>query len=218
MELASALRKYKNSRGKLIDILKGIYDAAGMKFPFREKGVIYDDICPFTVFGSFNKGITDANRIALLEQFAKQFSVKSDVPTEFAGIPVVMNLMRGFLHIKSKGGNMILIISGICSTKLSIILRKILTKNERAFITAYDKVIGQKGIKWNITMGLYWIRPYTYIIWIRLTVRSFPMQIIYLLVLQIFFLISIKDCPTESVICLCVRKQRKLLRGKLSIP
>ena len=27
----------------------------------------------------------------------------------------------------------------------------------------YDKVIRQKGIRWNITMGLYWIRPNTYI-------------------------------------------------------
>lgn len=163
MELASALRKYKNSRGKLIDILKGIYDAAGMKFPFREKGVIYDDICPFTVFGSFNKGITDANRIALLEQFAKQFSVKSDVPTEFAGIPVVMNLMAWFFAYKEQRGKHDIDNLWDLFDKAIDYSEENSYENERAFITAYDKVIGQKGIKWNITMGLYWIRPYTYI-------------------------------------------------------
>lgn len=92
MELASALLHYKNNRSDLIAKLKTIFADAGMNFPFKERGKeVYEDICPFTVFGSFNKGITNANRIALLEQFAMQFSIKAAVPTEFDGIPVVMN-------------------------------------------------------------------------------------------------------------------------------
>ena len=31
------------------------------------------------------------------------------------------------------------------------------------FIKYYDLCLKQKGIRWNITMGLYWVRPYTYI-------------------------------------------------------
>lgn len=61
MELASALLKYKNNRSELIGILKTIFSDAGMNFPFKEKGQIYEDVCPFTIFGSFNKGITNAN-------------------------------------------------------------------------------------------------------------------------------------------------------------
>lgn len=100
MELASALLKYKNNRSELIGILKTIFSDAGMNFPFKEKGQIYEDVCPFTIFGSFNKGITNANRIALLEQFAKQFTIKVAVPTEFDGIPVVMNLSAWFFAYK----------------------------------------------------------------------------------------------------------------------
>ena len=37
------------------------------------------------------------------------------------------------------------------------------TDNKNAFISAYDTVTKQKMIKWNITMGLYWARPYTFI-------------------------------------------------------
>ena len=37
------------------------------------------------------------------------------------------------------------------------------TDNKNAFIVAYDTVTKQKMIKWNITMGLYWARPYTFI-------------------------------------------------------
>ena len=32
------------------------------------------------------------------------------------------------------------------------------TANREAFVAAYDSVIGQICIKWNITVGLYWIR------------------------------------------------------------
>ena len=31
------------------------------------------------------------------------------------------------------------------------------------FISVYNDVIKQKGILWNITMGLNWIRPFTFI-------------------------------------------------------
>lgn len=59
MELATALLEYKNNRSELIEKLKTIFSDAGMNFPFKEKGKeTYEDICPFTIFGSFNKGIT----------------------------------------------------------------------------------------------------------------------------------------------------------------
>ena len=35
--------------------------------------------------------------------------------------------------------------------------------NRQKFSEAYDKVHDQLCIRWNITMGLYWIRPYTFI-------------------------------------------------------
>lgn len=31
--------------------------------------------------------------------------------------------------------------------------------NRAAFCSIYNEVIKQGGIRWNITMGLYWIRP-----------------------------------------------------------
>ena len=36
-------------------------------------------------------------------------------------------------------------------------------ENRIEFSKWYDLVHDQRGIRWNITMGLYWIRPYTYI-------------------------------------------------------
>ena len=56
MELATALLEYKNNRSELIEKLKTIFSDAGMNFPFKEKGKeTYEDICPFTIFGSFKE-------------------------------------------------------------------------------------------------------------------------------------------------------------------
>lgn len=164
MELASALLSYKNNRSDLIAKLKTIFADAGMNFPFKERGKeVYEDICPFTVFGSFNKGITNANRIALLEQFAKQFSIKAAVPTEFDGIPVVMNLSAWFFAYKENRGEHDIDNLWNLLEKAIAYSDEASTDNKNAFIAVYDTVIKQKMIKWNITMGLYWARPYTFI-------------------------------------------------------
>ena len=163
MELASALLAYKNNRSELINILKTIYADAGKNFPFKEKGEIYDDICPFTIFGSFNKGITNDNRIALLEQFAKQFTIKADVPTKFDGIPVVMNLSAWFFAYKGNRGEHDIDNLWDLLEKAIAYSDEASAENKNAFISAYDTVTKQKMIKWNITMGLYWVRPYIFI-------------------------------------------------------
>lgn len=164
MELASALLPYKNNRSELIAKLKTIFADAGMNFPFKERGKeVYEDICPFTVFGSFNKGITNANRIALLEQFAKQFSIKAAVPTEFDGIPVVMNLSAWFFAYKENRGEHDIDNLWDLLEKAIAYSDEASTDNKNAFIAVYDRVTKQKMIKWNITMGLYWARPYTFI-------------------------------------------------------
>lgn len=164
MELANALLEYKDKRDDLLNILKQIYKDAGLNYPFKEKGIDeYTDICPFTVFGSFNKGITNKNRITLIEQYAKKFSIKATVPTEFYGLPVVMNLSAWFFAYKAERG-----IHDI--DNLWDLFEKSIkyadspsSEGKNAFINAYDTARKQKNVKWNITIALFWIRPYTYL-------------------------------------------------------
>lgn len=163
-ELADALLSYKNDRQALMSILKKIYSEVGMNYPFKERGETdYDDICPFTTFSAFNKGIKDKNRIALLKQFATHFSLKEDVPVEFDGIPVTMNLSSSFFaYRENRGEHDIDNLWNLFEKALSY--SKDSSETNRAeFINAYDTVIKQKQVKWNITMGLYWIRPNTFI-------------------------------------------------------
>lgn len=163
MELASKLLEYKDKREDLLDILKDIYKTLGMDYPFMEKGEEdYDDICPFTVFASFNKGIKDESRIALLEEFAKHFSVKAEVPKSFDGIPVVMPLNAWFFaYKKNRQDDDIDNLWDFFAQALNYADNNS-AKAREDFIEGYNMVIKQQGVKWNITIGLYWIRPYTF--------------------------------------------------------
>lgn len=164
MEFADKLLPYKDKRSQLLVLLKGVYEDLGLRYPFIEKyGMPMEDICPFTVFGCFNKGISTENRIALMKGIGSKLGVKASVPTEFDGIPVLNNMSAWFFTEKSKRkeddiSNLWDVFeAGINYADNPSEISK------TAFIGCYDKVRKQLGIKWNLTMGLYWIRPFFYL-------------------------------------------------------
>lgn len=76
-ELADALLPYKNDRQALMSILKKIYSEVGMNYPFKERGETdYDDICPFTTFSAFNKGIAIKIELLCLNNLQHIFHLK----------------------------------------------------------------------------------------------------------------------------------------------
>lgn len=97
MELADKLLPYKNDRKTLIEKIKAIYTAINMRLPKLEADNKLVDIDPFTIFGLFNKGITNANRISILRGFAQEFSVKASVPDSFDGISLCKKELRNLL-------------------------------------------------------------------------------------------------------------------------
>ena len=90
-EFAEKLLSFAKDRSSLIEKIKAVYTAINMRLPKLEKDDHIVDIDPFTVFGLFNKGITDASRIAILQGIANEFSIKAAVPQAFNGIPVLNN-------------------------------------------------------------------------------------------------------------------------------
>ena len=73
-EFAEKLLSFAKDRSSLIEKIKAVYTAINMRLPKLEKDDHIVDIDPFTVFGLFNKGITDASRIAILQGIANEFS------------------------------------------------------------------------------------------------------------------------------------------------
>jgi 5-methylcytosine-specific restriction protein B len=96
---ADKLLPYKNNRPQLLELIKGVFDSSGLRYPFTENGQPIDDICPFTVFGCFNKGISSENRLALMKGIGGKLGVKAAVPAEFDGIPVLNNMRAWFFWL-----------------------------------------------------------------------------------------------------------------------
>src|SRR5690606_6629381 len=62
------------------------------------------DICPFTVMGTFNRGLTDANRTVIAGELAKLIGVTVPVPPSFEGIPILNNQRSWFFRYADKRG------------------------------------------------------------------------------------------------------------------
>ena len=160
-EFATSLLAFENDREHLIEKVKQIYINADMKLPTLEKENNIVDIDPFTIFGLFNKGITDKNRIAILDQIKTIFEISSPVPVNFDGIPVLSPMSSTFYHfIGDRGEKDIDNLWTLFRFAISYADRQ---ENEADFIQAFDTVILQKGVSWNITIALYWIRPMSFI-------------------------------------------------------
>ena len=165
MEFATKLLEYKTDRGSLIEKLQKVYSDIGMKLPKLEKDNIPKDIDPFTIFGLFNKGITDANRVSILGGIKDEFDIAAEVPDDFSGIPVLNNMMATFYAFEGDDRRKDDDIDNLWTAfETAINLAERDSEESRAaFISAYDQVKSQFAVRWNLTMGLYWIRPYTFI-------------------------------------------------------
>lgn len=163
-EVATSLLQFKNDRRQLVDLLINIYEAVNMKFPYVEQdGSPVEDIDPFTVMGCFNRGISTANRIAILIELKKRLFLIEEVPQDFDGIPILNNLKSWFFAYKEiRNPSDIQNLWDMFEVALSYADGQN-NENRDRFITVYNIVTKQKLIRWNLTMGLFWSRPNVYI-------------------------------------------------------
>ncbi|MBR5609149.1 MAG: AAA family ATPase [Elusimicrobiaceae bacterium] len=163
-EFADILLTYKQNRVDLLGKIKKIYDEANLNFQkFNEANLPPSDIDPFTVFALFNRGITQANRIKIIEGIAKEFNIKAEIPHDFSGVPILVNIKSNFFAFEDKRGDND--IDNLWKLFESALLRSSdqSESTKELFIKCYDTVLNQHGIKWNITSALFWIRPYTFL-------------------------------------------------------
>lgn len=162
-EFATKLISYKDKRNALIEKIRNVYESVKMTLPTLEKDNNLTDIDPFTVFGLFNKGLTDTNRIKLAESIKAKFSIAADTPKDFSGIPVLNNMAATFYRFHGERNEHD--IDNLWRVFESAILSADADseENRQSFTSAYDDVRQQNGIRWNLTMGLYWIRPHAFI-------------------------------------------------------
>ena len=164
MEFADKLLDYKDNRSELINKIQNVFNGLDMVLPTLERDeedndIVPFDIDPFTVFALFNKQISTENRIKIINQIKKEFSLENDVPNTFHGISLVNNLKATFYWFSDSRG-----VDDLDNLwKLYEISLNYSDNCHDEFVNMFDTVLNQQGIKWNITMGLNWIRPFTFI-------------------------------------------------------
>lgn len=159
-ELADKLGEFKTDRGSLLDKIRNVYQRIGIKFPTLDEGDVID-VDPFTIFGLFNKGITDGNRIKIISAIKEEFAISSKVPHFFGGVPVLDNRNATFYAFKSKRGKHD--IEWLWDVYIAAIDYADDAGDDEetrdVFVECYDRVRPIPYLKWKLTMGLYWIRP-----------------------------------------------------------
>jgi 5-methylcytosine-specific restriction enzyme B len=163
-ELATKLANYEDRQSELINLLDEIRkqghvvtrlkdkDASGNSFPLTE-------IDPFTFFGSFNRGVKDESRLGILAELKKYFDCKAELPTDFSGIPILNNQRSWFVGYQydRKADDF---------AKLWRVFKLALANDplhDDDFRSAFDEALGVWGVNVNLTMGLFWIRPDTFL-------------------------------------------------------
>ena len=162
MELADKLLAFKDDRQALITTLQHVYAELGMDLPTLDSGGIPTDIDPFTVFGLFNRGLTDNKRRAVALGIGGALGVQAPLHDDFVGVPVLLNINATFYDQARRDDGDIDRLWDLFAVALAYADQST-EQTEAVFRHAYDAVLQQRHASWNVTMGLFWIRPYAYV-------------------------------------------------------
>jgi 5-methylcytosine-specific restriction protein B len=161
-ELAKALLGYRNRQQELLALLREMgeaglpmlsltdRDAEGKEFPLA----VMD---PFTFFASFNRGIRQENRLAILAKLKKHFGLEAPVPTDLDAIPVVNNQQSWFFAFQASRAPQDIDIPWDLAKQA--IEREPAQMDPRVF----SQALGIKSVgAAKLTMGLFWFKPDQY--------------------------------------------------------
>lgn len=167
--VADKLLTFRHRRDELI---AGIHDIASKvsclsnlqdQFADGSSGPL-KDICPFTAMGIFNRGITDANRKAIARKLASLLEVSEPVPDSFDGIPILNNQKSWFFGFDNERqpDDIDILWEAFAQAIAFADAESDDAEARSAFVSAYDNAMQCYGVRWNLTMGLYWIRPWNF--------------------------------------------------------
>jgi 5-methylcytosine-specific restriction protein B len=166
--VADKLLTYRNNRAALVEGLKeisGRVEGIGHLQDQYADGTrdFVEDICPFTTMGLFNRGLTDANRKIIATELGTFLGVEEAAPSTFDGVPR-LNLQNSwfFPFEKNREPGHIDALWDVFAAAIKFAdsddddLRDVFSK-------AFDHANGRLYVAWNLTFGLYWIRPWAFL-------------------------------------------------------
>lgn len=152
-EFAQKLLPYKNNRKDLLAIVYSL-DSKFTDYIHNDDGSKVGDIDPFSVFAIFNRGLSVANRIKVISYFKDCFNIEAPVPEDFSGIPILNN-QQSTLYWRETASEQIPILWDMFEAAL--------TDDESTLAEKFDEIMEYKGIKWNMSIVLFWACPQKFI-------------------------------------------------------
>ncbi|OTP94052.1 hypothetical protein B5S43_11205 [Gilliamella apicola] len=158
-EIADKLSVYhdKKKRLKLISFVNKLATEFNLSYLLNKE---LKDICPFTILGTFNRNIKESTRKKIAKKWATFLDVKESIPNSFEGIPLLNNQLSCFF---SNSENQQKEINDLWD--FYVVALNFSNANEsyqEQFKQQFDNVIAQPCCSWQLTNGLFWIRPNAY--------------------------------------------------------
>jgi hypothetical protein len=159
-ELSEKILEYRQSQGLLIQLLVELGQKNIPMLPLADKAsggesLQLSVIDPFTFFASFNRWIKDEHRKAILQFLKEKMGLKSAVPYDFMGIPVMNNQNSWFFPFASERQP-----DDIdCLWDLAEAVHK---QRVEPSLFSWCLKIKQVGVG-KLTSGLFWLRPNTFL-------------------------------------------------------
>lgn len=163
--IAQGMYGMRNDRSRLLKLFKSIFSGeGGLTFPMDTEAEGLVTIDPFTFFATFNRGVSPEKRNRIV-RLALDGLGRQDVatPTDYEGLPVVNNMRSWFFGGKQdRGAHDIDNLWELFCAAMELATNPAGVQQRLQMAHAFDAVRSQICIKWNITIGLFWVLPNIY--------------------------------------------------------
>ncbi|RYG17799.1 AAA family ATPase, partial [bacterium] len=166
-ELATRLSAWRHDRPGLIEKVRRATEAGGGigimndRYADGTTGPLRD-IDPYTVFALFNRGAKTSSRIKIAEVLRRELGVEAPPPASFEGLPIANNQQTWFIRYEAeRGEGDVELLWDVFEASLEYADAES-SEGER-LISKFDRATSLNGVKWNLTMGLFWTRPHAFV-------------------------------------------------------
>ena len=167
MEFADRLLAHRGDRMPLVEAVHQTFDHPDLRFPLTDQfqdgseGPL-QDICPFTTIGTFNRGTTDVNRRTIAAELGQFLGVNEPAPPSFDGIPLVNNQKSWFFwYARDRDDDDIESLWDVFEDAIRLADSND-QRTRQLFVNSYNQALSVRGVRRNLTIGLFWIRPQHY--------------------------------------------------------
>lgn len=153
-EFAQKLLQFRNDRTPLVNWIYENLQGHIKYLKDAPDGSRLPDLDPFTIFAIINRQITYDKKKEICNKLKQFLHISAAIPQDFDGVPEMNNMLSSFLGYGKdrKDGD----VERLWRLFEDAVLDKDIQNN-------YDALKGQFLIKYNITFGLFWIRPDKYL-------------------------------------------------------